>query len=99
VPQRQAHPIRGLSRLVRDGQVRFEKVADADALLARLYEIPGIGRCAAQWIAMRALREPDAIPSHDLEFARALNVASAREVAERSEAWRPWRAYAAMYRK
>lgn len=97
VPQRQADPIRGISCLVRDGQVRFEKVADADALLARLYEIPGIGRCAAQWIAMRALREPDAIPSHDPEFARALDVASAREVAERSEAWRPWRAYAAMY--
>ena len=35
--------------------------------------------------------------SHDPEFARALDVASAREVAERSEAWRPWRAYAAMY--
>ena len=97
LPQFQADAIRALSCLVRDGQIRFEKIADPEALLARLGEIPGIGRCAAQWIAMRALREPDTIPSADPEFARALGVASPGEVERRSEAWRPWRAYAAMY--
>ena len=48
---------------------------------------------------MRALREPDAFPSGDPEFARILGVARTSEVDERSEPWRPWRAYAAMYRK
>ena len=58
---------------------------------------PRIWRCAAQWVAVRALREPDAIPSLDPDLAQALGVASASEVEERSEAWRPWRAYAAIY--
>jgi 3-methyladenine DNA glycosylase/8-oxoguanine DNA glycosylase len=97
VPRRQADAMHALSCLVRDGQIRFEKVADSDALIARLGDIPGIGCLAAQWIAMRALRQPDAFPSADPEFARALGVATSCEVEQRSETWRPWRAYAAMY--
>jgi AraC family transcriptional regulator, regulatory protein of adaptative response / DNA-3-methyladenine glycosylase II len=97
LPQVKADAIRALARAVRDGHISFEKLADPDALLARLFEIPGIGRGAAQWVAMRALREPDAIPSLDPDLARALRAASASEVEERSKAWRPWRAYAAMY--
>jgi AraC family transcriptional regulator, regulatory protein of adaptative response / DNA-3-methyladenine glycosylase II len=97
LPRVKADAIRALARAVRDGQISFEKNADSGALLTRLHEIPGIGRCAAQWVAMRALREPDAIPSLDPGLAQALGVASAREVEERSEAWRPWRAYAAIY--
>jgi AraC family transcriptional regulator, regulatory protein of adaptative response / DNA-3-methyladenine glycosylase II len=97
LPQVKADALRALARAVRDGQITFEKIADSDALLARLCQIPGIGRCVAQWVGIRALREPDAIPSLDPDLARALGVASANEVEERSRAWRPWRAYAAMY--
>jgi AraC family transcriptional regulator of adaptative response / DNA-3-methyladenine glycosylase II len=97
LPRVKADAIRALARGVRDGQICFEKAADLGALLTRLHEIPGIGRCAAQWVSMRALREPDAIPWLDPDLAQALGVASAREVEERSEAWRPWRAYAAIY--
>jgi AraC family transcriptional regulator of adaptative response / DNA-3-methyladenine glycosylase II len=50
---------------------------------------------------MRALRDPDAFPAADLGLRRALAVdgrdPSAREAARRSEAWRPWRAYAALH--
>lgn len=97
LPRLKADAIRALARAVRDGQISFEKIRDSDALLARLHQIPGFGRCAAQWVAMRALREPDAIPSLDPGLARTLGLASASEVEKRSEAWRPWRAYAAMY--
>jgi 3-methyladenine DNA glycosylase/8-oxoguanine DNA glycosylase len=48
-------------------------------------------------VAMRALGEPDAFPSSDLGLLRALNMSSVRELERRAEAWRPWRAYAAMY--
>ena len=95
--RRQVDALRALACLVRDGQIRFEKIADPEALLARLREVPGIGCCAAQWIALRALRDPDAIPSADPGFARALGLTSTSEVEERAEAWRPWRAYATMY--
>ena len=46
---------------------------------------------------MRALGEPDAFPSGDLGLLRALELKSVRELERRAEAWRPWRAYAAMY--
>jgi DNA-3-methyladenine glycosylase II len=70
---------------------------ETDAFLARLCEIQGIGAWTAQYVAMRALGEPDAFPAGDLGLLRALNLTSSRELERRSEAWRPWRAYATMY--
>ncbi len=46
---------------------------------------------------MRALREPDAFPAGDIALIRALGLTTARELEQRAEQWRPWRAYAAMY--
>ena len=46
---------------------------------------------------MRALRWPDAFPAGDLGLLRAAGVASARQLRDAAEAWRPWRSYAAMY--
>ena len=65
--------------------------------LTRLGEIPGIGKWTEQYVAMRALGEPDAFPSSDLALLRAMSVETSRELERRAQAWRPWRAYAAMY--
>ncbi|MGA7400795.1 MAG: 3-methyladenine DNA glycosylase 2, partial [Candidatus Sulfotelmatobacter sp.] len=92
-----AETIRALARAVCDGQLSFEAVADSADFLARLCEIPGIGKWTGQYVAMRALGEPDAFPSSDLGLLRALDLQSARELERRAEAWRPWRAYAAMH--
>jgi len=51
---------------------------------------------------MRALREPDAFPHGDIGLMRALADAQGRrpdaaELLARAEAWRPWRAYAALH--
>ena len=92
-----AETIRALARAVCDGQISFEGIAESDAFLTRLCEIPGIGQWTAQYVAMRALGEPDAFPSGDLGLLRALELKSVRELERRAEAWRPWRAYAAMY--
>jgi AraC family transcriptional regulator of adaptative response / DNA-3-methyladenine glycosylase II len=89
--------IRTLAREVCDGRISFDRVVDSEALLNRLCEIPGIGQWTAQYIAMRALGEPDAFPSGDLGLMRAVAVGSSRELELRAKAWRPWRAYAAMY--
>lgn len=97
LPKARAATIRALARAVRDGQINFEGIIDIDQFLNRLCEIPGIGNWTAQYIAMRALREPDAFPSSDLGLLRALDLGTARELERRAEAWRPWRAYAAMY--
>jgi AraC family transcriptional regulator of adaptative response / DNA-3-methyladenine glycosylase II len=97
LPGARAETIRGLARAVCNGQINFEGVVDSAAFLERLCEIPGIGHWTAQYVAMRALREPDAFPSTDLGLLRALNLTNARELDRRSETWRPWRAYAAMH--
>ena len=63
--------------------------------------IPGIGEWTANYVAMRALGEPDAFPASDLGIVKALQEGdtrpTAKQVAARAEAWRPWRAYAAIY--
>jgi AraC family transcriptional regulator, regulatory protein of adaptative response / DNA-3-methyladenine glycosylase II len=89
--------IRSLARAVSSGKVNFDGSVDSATLLNRLREIPGIGHWTAQYIAMRALGEPDAFPSSDLGLLRALTLATPSELEQRAEAWRPWRAYAAMY--
>lgn len=97
LPRARAETIRALARAVCERQISFERIVDTGAFLERLCEIPGIGKWTAQYVAMRALGEPDAFPPGDLGLARALALGSARELEPRAEAWRPWRSYAAMY--
>jgi AraC family transcriptional regulator, regulatory protein of adaptative response / DNA-3-methyladenine glycosylase II len=92
-----ARTIQAYARAVADGQISFDRVIDSESFLNRLCEIPGIGRWTAQYIAMRTLGEPDAFPSGDVALLRAVAVQTFRELEERAESWRPWRAYAAMY--
>jgi AraC family transcriptional regulator of adaptative response / DNA-3-methyladenine glycosylase II len=65
---------------------------------AALTALPGIGDWTAQYIAMRALRWPDAFPAGDVALHKALGVGAAknpaREAEAASQAWRPWRSYA-----
>ena len=97
LPSARAEAIRSLARAVCDGQINFEAVTDSDALLSRLAEIPGIGNWTVQYVAMRALGEPDAFPAGDIGLLRALRLTSSRQLEAQAEKWRPWRAYAALY--
>ena len=87
-----AGAIRALARAVCSGTLTFDGPSAVDALRA----IPGIGEWTAQYIAMRALNEPDAFPSGDLVLRRMAGNCSARELEAQSERWRPWRSYAVM---
>ena len=87
-----ATTIRTLAREVRNGTLLF----DGPSIIAALRAIGGIGDWTAQYIAMRALNDPDAFPAGDLVLRRMAGDCSARELDARSEAWRPWRAYAVM---
>jgi|SRR5579863_2232958 len=86
-----------LARAVCGGKINFEGVVDTDGFLARLCEVSGIGKWTAQYVAMRALGEPDVFPSSDLGLLRAMSLGTSRDLEQRAEAWRPWRAHAAMY--
>jgi AraC family transcriptional regulator of adaptative response / DNA-3-methyladenine glycosylase II len=96
LPAARAETIRALARAVCDGRIGFEGVAGSEDFLCRMCKIPGIGKWTAQYVSMRALGEPDAFPSGDAGLMRALALGSP-DLERRAEAWRPWRAYAAMY--
>ena len=65
--------------------------------IKRLMDLPGIGPWTAHYIAMRALRWPDAFPKEDIAVRRSLGGVTANEAEEVSQAWRPWRSYAVMH--
>jgi AraC family transcriptional regulator, regulatory protein of adaptative response / DNA-3-methyladenine glycosylase II len=91
-----AEAIRSLARQVLDGSITFGPCIDGRAAIAALSALPGIGGWTAEYIAMRALGEPDAFPRGDLVLRRLAGGLTARELDRRSEVWRPWRAYAVM---
>jgi AraC family transcriptional regulator of adaptative response / DNA-3-methyladenine glycosylase II len=83
----------GSADLCLDGGVH----RDPDDSIRRLAEIPGIGQWTAHYIAMRALRWPDAFPKEDIAVRKKLGGVTAKEADALSQAWRPWRSYAVMH--
>lgn len=70
---------------------------DPRTAIARLAELPGIGQWTAHYIAMRALRWPDAFPKEDIAVRKNLGGVTAKRAEELSQPWRPWRAYAVLH--
>jgi AraC family transcriptional regulator of adaptative response / DNA-3-methyladenine glycosylase II len=95
VRQRQA-ALQALAHEAASGRLTLHAGADVPATLAALAALPGIGDWTAQYIAMRALRWPDAFPAGDVALQKALGVGTARAAAQASQAWRPWRSYAVL---
>jgi len=91
-----AETIRSLARQVARGTIAFGPCVEASATASALRALPGLDGGTAAAIAMRALGEPDAFPSRDRVLRRRAGHRTARELDRRAEAWRPWRAYAAM---
>jgi len=89
--------IRVLARAVCSGRINFVASTSSEAFQNQLCQIAGIGKWTAQYIAMRAMGEPDAFPSSDLGLLRAIGLENARDLEMRAESWRPWRAYAALH--
>jgi AraC family transcriptional regulator, regulatory protein of adaptative response / DNA-3-methyladenine glycosylase II len=80
----------------------FRPAASIDQAMASLRTIRGVGEWTAQYIALRAMREPDAFPASDLGLLRgaaAVDEALSKpaNLLSRAESWRPWRAYAAQH--
>ncbi len=102
VKQRQAALI-ALSQAVASGVLDLNSPADPLATIEQLKALPGIGDWTAHYIAMRALRWPDAFPAGDIALHNALGLRDiksptqrAKRAEELSQAWRPWRSYAVL---
>jgi AraC family transcriptional regulator of adaptative response / DNA-3-methyladenine glycosylase II len=96
VPRARAAAIVNLARAATDAPDLLERGEGLETSVHRLSAVPGIGPWTAQCIALFALREPDAFPPRDVGLQRALGLTD-RQLMARAEAWRPWRAYAAMH--
>ena len=89
--------IQGLAQRLVNGELRLDPSADLSVNLAVLRSVPGVGDWTAQYIAMRALSWPDALPASDAALHRALGLqghARATQATEAmAQAWQPWRSY------
>jgi AraC family transcriptional regulator, regulatory protein of adaptative response / DNA-3-methyladenine glycosylase II len=95
------HALRTLCGALADGSLALHPGAERGAARERLLALPGIGPWTAEYVAMRALGDPDAFPATDLGVRRALErlgePGDPRAAARRAERWRPWRAYAVQH--
>jgi AraC family transcriptional regulator of adaptative response / DNA-3-methyladenine glycosylase II len=99
VVQARAATLRRVSAAVMRGDICFDAAQDPQDFCDSLKAIKGIGEWTAQYVAMRALKNPDAFPGSDLGLISAIAHparVTAKELLTRAEDWRPWRAYAAM---
>jgi DNA-3-methyladenine glycosylase II len=101
MPAKRVVALQRLAAAVADGSFPLHLEDGADALVERLCTLPGIGPWTAEYIALRGFGAVDAFPTADLGLLKSPvwgpGGISARELKLRAEAWRPWRAYAAVY--
>jgi AraC family transcriptional regulator of adaptative response / DNA-3-methyladenine glycosylase II len=90
MPFARAQTVQRLAAAVADGTLVLRRGAIATGRAA-LAGVPGVGPWTLEYIALRALGDPDAFPFGD----SALRAAFDGDLASACEAWRPWRAYAA----
>lgn len=91
-----------LAHAVAHGGLDISPHAPLSATLQALQALPGIGPWTASYIAMRALRWPDAWPPGDVVLLEALAPRSLglsprerqRQADAAAAAWQPWRSYA-----
>ena len=101
LPSKRAETIRNLARFAADGGIQMPPGLALAAAVERLKEVKGIGDWTAHYIALRALRYPDAFPAGDLGLQKSAAGSDGvrlteRQLAARAEAWSPWRGYAAL---
>ncbi len=101
LPRARQRTLRELAETVAERPDFFQSGHTVDDIVTRLCRIRGIGPWTANYVAMRALGETDAFPAADLGLLKACALngrkPSSQELLKRAEAWRPFRAYAALY--
>jgi AraC family transcriptional regulator of adaptative response / DNA-3-methyladenine glycosylase II len=101
MPEMRVRTVQALAEEVDRERLSFVVKGSLSDFIEQLTRIPGIGDWTAQYIAMRAMGEPDAFPAGDLGIIKALRQGDKRltltKIRQIAEKWRPWRAYAAMH--
>jgi AraC family transcriptional regulator of adaptative response / DNA-3-methyladenine glycosylase II len=75
----------------------LDRGAGRDDTRRALLAIPGIGPWTADYIALRALGDPDVFLASDVGTRDALAGLGQDPAADLARAWRPWRSYAQVH--
>ncbi|WP_039909009.1 DNA-3-methyladenine glycosylase 2 family protein [Micromonospora lupini] len=96
MPGRRRETIRGLALAVADGTLDLAPGGDREETVRRLLALPGIGPWTANYLAMRALGDPDVLLDTDLAIRRGATALGLPDttLTAHAERWRPWRSYA-----
>jgi AraC family transcriptional regulator of adaptative response / DNA-3-methyladenine glycosylase II len=98
MPASRRRAISAVAGALAAGELDLDPDGDSERAHAALLALPGIGPWTANYVAMRALRDPDAFLPGDVGVRHALDrlgVASDPRSADAlSQAWRPYRSYA-----
>ena len=94
MPRARQRAVAAMAGALADG-LELRPGVDLAATRARLLDLPGIGPWTAEYIAMRALADPDAWMPTDLGVRHGL--ARLGVGVEAAEAWRPYRAHAIIH--
>jgi AraC family transcriptional regulator of adaptative response / DNA-3-methyladenine glycosylase II len=102
VPASRRRALVALARAAMADASLFHALDTIDETVARLRAVQGVGEWTAQYIALRAAREPDAFPAADVVLLRSAGAEGEPRptpdaLRRRAERWRPWRAYAAQH--
>jgi AraC family transcriptional regulator, regulatory protein of adaptative response / DNA-3-methyladenine glycosylase II len=101
VPSARRETLRDLARALAGGGIELDPGSEREEVERRLLELRGIGPWTASYVAMRALRDPDAFLPSDLGVRKAIcrlgHADDRGSVASLAERWRPWRAYATQH--
>ncbi|NUP83888.1 MAG: DNA-3-methyladenine glycosylase 2 family protein [Nonomuraea sp.] len=92
---RRIDTLKDLAGRVADGEIDLDGGQDPAEAVSALLKVPGIGPWTAGYIALRALRDPDAWPAGDLVLNKRMAALGIPH--DHLERWRPWRAYAALH--
>jgi DNA-3-methyladenine glycosylase II len=104
--QRKAEYVHGIACAALEdptGMEGLHRLSDEE-VIKQTVALRGVGAWTAQWLLIRALGRPDALPLGDLALRRVVSrmyfngeEVNDRQVEDFAERWRPWRTYATVY--
>lgn len=99
MPRSRGRALVALGAALAEGDISLDRGSSRADVRAALLGVPGIGPWTADYIAMRALGDPDVFLPTDLGTRDALRAAGAdpADAAALAERWRPWRSYAQLH--
>lgn len=91
LPRSRVDTLKTLASEVENKSLILDGTADFEETCQKLLSIKGIGRWTVEYIAMRALNNPDGFPETDLYLQKKI-----KQFQLDPQKWIPWRAYGAM---